>query len=182
VPVTKLKPLAQGELVFIAQTILGADAATITLTGLPVGFKDLVVVFKLRSTRAATTDDGYLRVGTGSIDTGAHYSDYTAYAGSGGGAVGTDSTRSYLSVLPGASINANVYTLGEITIYDYLSTVAFKKMTGVGMFCERNVLIYASTTVNAAWNQPTAIDQFQAHAGTGPNLKAGSFLTVYGRK
>ncbi len=160
---------------------LGADAADITFTGISAAYNDLIIIGKMRSTRAAA-DDTYFRVGTGSIDTASHYAYYVNYYGSGNSTVnGNSAAFMYLGATPGSPSSAGLWGQFEARLLDYASSGYQKQFYIVSSMYDNGVLTYHMEG-NGAWTQTTAIDQVRIFMGTGPNIKAGSRVSIYGRK
>jgi hypothetical protein len=171
-----------GALTLLATTLLGADAADITITGLSGSYRDLILHADLRSVKTAVSDDFRLRVGSGSIDTASNYEYNFALFGSvtSTGGSTTDATFYYG---PGAAASATseTFSFHEYTIANYASTTQNRMLSG-------NAALQDAGTNGRLWailwgrwrNSANAIDQVRVYADGG-NLKAGSRLTVYGR-
>jgi hypothetical protein len=170
-----------GALTFLAQTVLGSDAADITITGISAGYKDLVIVVLARQDQA--NDDSFmnLRVGSGSIDTGANYGYSTILGGTANVAYGANSGLSLIQagICAGTNATAGAFAMTLIEIIDYASTSKFRMMNlHAGKVGASGYYQYDGM---GAWrNAANALDQVRVYPAAG-NLKTGSQMTIYGR-
>jgi len=169
-----------GSLVLLSSSVLGADAADITITGLSGAYKDLVIVVRARGDAAG--DYGYLgfRVGSGSIDTGTNY-DWTRSVFGSGSVINAGRGVASMDVLlhPANSATAGSFGHNEIVIFDYASTSKFRILTSLGYMT--GATDHYALRGGGAWrNTANAIDQVRVLPISG-NLRAGSAMYVYGR-
>ena len=72
-----------GQSNLLGEVVLTADASSMEIANIPGTYKDLRIEFDLRSVRPAVDSDALeLRVGNGTVDTGANYSWLRTYYGS----------------------------------------------------------------------------------------------------
>jgi hypothetical protein len=172
-----------GGLVLLAETVLGSDTATMTLTGIPSGYRDLICIVRARTD--AANDDSFMkfRVGSGSIDSGANYGMiYYLEGAAGANQVSNSGQTSVTGMLEcGNNSTTGAFAVTEIQIINYASTSQFRHMLWTsGKFGAGTSGPYQSRG-SAAWrNAANAIDQVSCIPDTG-NFKTGSALTVYGR-
>jgi hypothetical protein len=170
-----------GDLTRIAETVLGSNQADITITGISGAYRDLILVFRCRSSNA--DEDGYvrLRVGNGSIDTGTNYGYHRVVNGSGAASAGGASGESYIEGIlrPGSSASSGSFGGGQVTIINYASTAQMRTMFG-DSYCVSASTHYLSDFKGVWRNTSAAIDQVRIYSATG-DLVTGSALTIYGR-
>lgn len=167
-------------LVLLAETVLSADAADITFTGLSQGYKDLVVVAFARSTRSGNAiDDLYAQVGNGSIDTtSSNYANFVNYSGTGSGSVNTG-VGLYFGVCAAATLTSSYFSAHVMEILDY--TNAGKARTELVRAQVIDGSIAYHSDGGGLWkNTSQAIDRIKVYAAAG-NLLAGTKVAVYGR-
>lgn len=168
-----------GDLTKLAETILGSDAANITITGISGAYKDLIVVWEAREDAAVDIDFLYMRLGNGSIDTGSNYTYVREYNGSAGGTnTNTGDTKGDVGTVTGNSSPAGAFASGRLEILDYASTT--KRRNWMGQSYQSGTGVYTGTVFGAWTNASAAIDQVRIYSPSG-NLKAGSRLALYGR-
>ena len=171
------------DLVLLATTtVAGSVAAAITFTGISAAYEDLVVVASLRSDKASTADDYRIRVGNGSIDSGANYA--YVFTSSVVTTTTTNHGEAQTTVYfgPGASAGSPAGDFGyhEMRICDYANAAHFRQLVGTSVSLstggETTLAHVAGTWKNAA----AAIDQVSVFADTG-DLEIGSWVSIYGR-
>ena len=157
----------------IATTTLSSAVASITFTGISQSYTDLVAVFNGQQSTTANLD---IRVGNGSIDTGANYSN-TVMDGDG------SNTFSASSVYANASeikvdywaASANNAKMAIINFQNYSNTTTHKKtIIRTGAASREVVLIFGS------WRSTSAINQIQILAAGAGNFNIGTTFTLYG--
>jgi len=167
----------------ISETVLTGNAASVTFTSIPQGYRHLVLVFSARTDRAAEEDQIDVRLNG---DAGANY-DWLQIKGDVGVGVATSGARAASSMrlasCEGANSAANGFTGGHIQ-FDYYATADRLKTgygPGSGIFGDVNadtdlhLKIRYGHRRNAA--ATTAIALFPQ---TGLNFVAGSRFTLYG--
>jgi hypothetical protein len=154
----------------IASNTLGSAAADVTFSSIPTTFTDLVVVANVLGTSSGC--DGLIRVGNGSIDNGANYSE-TVLRGNGTAASSARYTESYLNA--SATWGTGIIYTHIIQLLDYSNTTTFKTFL--------NRASYAGGDVNAIailWRSTSAINTVQIKTSNGATITAGSTFKLYG--
>jgi hypothetical protein len=155
----------------IAETILGAPAASITLSSIAADWSTLWLSANLRSVVAAFSDGMRLRYNG---DTGANY-DYQGLTTT------TESfgaTSLYLGNLPGASsVSGNRSSL-FLVIPNYVGTTAHK--AAHAMSGATNISGHTNDTISTVWRSTAAITSIQLFTNSGSNLDTGSRVTLMG--
>ena len=109
----------------IATATADGTATGITFNSIPQTYTDLILVQNLRSARAATTEQFWVRPNN---DTGSNYA-YNYMQGD-----GTSATSSRLNnqsvanrfYIPAASATANLYGYSIVRLYNYTNTTQYK--------------------------------------------------------
>lgn len=171
---------SSGGMFRIAETVLGADTASIDITGIPADYKSLIVEANLRSTAAATFDTVLLAVNNDTTD--ANYraqsfqsSNTTSTAAQN---IGAAAVRGQVFAT-GAQSTTNDFGRIRLVIPDYTSALASKSIqmeneamltrNSGGLLLRRAMLCWLSTSVI---NRLT----FTCSA----NFLTGSSVSVYG--
>jgi hypothetical protein len=161
----------------IATTTLSSSAADITFTGISQSYTDLVIIISARSTYSGADVAGFIRVGNGSIDTGANYSR-TRLLGTGSAASsarGTGSTTIAWDSIPGATATAGVFCVTTISINNYSNSTTYKTL----LIRSNQPELYVEATVGL-WRSTSAINQVQIYGDGAANLASGTTATLYG--
>lgn len=167
----------QGAIEPIAKHVAQGNATGVEFANIPQTYTDLYIVQYLRSTRAATTEQFWQRFNG---DTATNYSSNWLQ---GDGSVTSSSNAQTQTVMnrftiPGASANANIFSISHVHVMDYRSTVKFK-----------TVLTKWSSDVNGSgtvglsvgmWRSGNAITSVNLATENGSNLVAGSTIYLYG--
>lgn len=157
----------------IATTTLGSAASSITFTGISQSYTDLVCILKCEQT---TTSNINMRVGNGSIDTGANYSS-TVMDGDGGSVYAASSVyanNNQMNIDYWAA-SGDKMKFATINIPNYSNTTTYKhSLIRLGGE-DREVAFIVSS-----WRNTAAINQIQIYPSGGGNMKAGSIVTIYG--
>lgn len=171
----------------VAYTTLGADAANIDLTSISGSYKHLQLRLFLRSDRAATSDNVYIRFNNDS--TASHYYSYTVAAN--GATVVFTSIQRLAATGTGFEVNtgavgstgpSNEFSVLVIDIFGYANTANNRIVTVNGY----SRLSTTGGTLNAlygggSWLETsTAISRLTILPVTGSNWKAGSSYMLYG--
>lgn len=168
-----------GGMTLLSDTVLGANTASIDISGLSQAYKHLIVYIVARSTRAFTVDTLGVQFNG---DTGSNYSFETAVALNGSAVSGGETlgTTSLGPGAPGDTATANCFCGMIFDIPDYTSTAHIKAGTW------RDAYPKALTSGNIIldqggwfWNSTAAITEIKLFAQNG-NLKTGTRLTIYG--
>jgi hypothetical protein len=121
-------------MVWIAGETVGAGgASSIAFSSIPSTFTHLELRCFLATNRATYgTDNAYLRVGNGSIDTGANYSSHELY-GDGSSAVSgsSTSTSTAFTIKCGTSVISS-FANNVMSILDYTNTNKYKTIRNIG--------------------------------------------------
>jgi len=159
------------------QTILGAAASEITISGIPQTGKMLRVMAVGRTARSAVTNDLRWRFNG---DTANNYDDQQLYgsASSAGAAERLGASANFPGSWPGDTATAGVAGALIMDIHDYART-AWQK--GWSALCARkygtssgNLNVFA---ISGFWRDTSAITSFSLF--TGHNLKADTLVDVY---
>ena len=174
---------AGGGMTLISEQVLGSDAAFFDFASIPNTFKDLFLSYVVRSDHTST-DNLYIRVGSGSLDTGAtQYTSFAPYAGTTSATINnTGSAYGFIGIIPGTPSNPGYFAAGDITIQDYASTTKTRNIRGNSGYYDNGVSAYFVYDSWVTWKNVTqAIDIVRLYPMTGPNFKAGSKAALYGR-
>lgn len=187
-PATSL--IGAAEMVLLADSTLGADAASFDLTAIDQTYVDLVLVLVCRSARAASSEDSLsMRFNN---DSGANYDSaqtqvYAAGNYNGGTVVGSVvnpiGATSFAQVgnMPAASSVAGAHAEVTIEIANYAATT-FRK----GYFSRSSAKLADSATnvrcwiSSGEWRSTAAITRVTVFP-TNADFLAGSRCTLYGR-
>jgi len=161
----------------IAKSVLGSDAADVTLTSVPSTFDDVLLVASTRCVRAGNLVDG-LRVEFNG-DTGSNYSGRYLY-GDGSIAVSgvTATTYVYFGLIPGSTSTSNTFSNASLLIPNYAGST--NKSVSVTSSHESNGSTAYNWVSAHLWSDTSAITSIRAFAGSGGNLVSGSSFYLYG--
>ena len=170
----------------IAETILGANTATVTFSSIPQTFRNLVLKVTARDSATVTgNSDAYLQFNG---DTGGNY-QYSFIEGTGTGSpsIGQGFSQSqpivFATVSNGAGNTAQFAGSSTITIYDYARTAWVKNVLAQ---CVLTIAFNSSGaahvfTLNMLWGSTAAITSIVTGiCGSGSVFMAGSVFTLYG--
>ena len=155
----------------ITTTTLGSATGTVNFTSISGAYTDLILVFNGSEAGGSTPE---LRVGNGSIDTGANYS-WTYMGGNGSSAV-AGSTGNADSINPAFSPTTNSRYIVIYQFMNYSNTTTNK-----------TILIRANDTTGRTvaeiglWRNNAAINQIRIYDPYN-NINSGSTFTLYGIK
>lgn len=157
----------------LANITLGSAVASVTLSSINQGYRDLVLIANIRTERASTTDATRMRFNS---DTGANYNRVGMYgAGSTGSFTNSNVTYLVLNSV-GSTATSNYFEPNIISIMDYSATDKHK--TTLNRESEAT-----STTVTAQagrWANTSAITSISFVNDTGANFSIGSSFALYG--
>lgn len=157
----------------LANITLGSAQASVSFSSINQGYRDLILVMQIRTTRSATSDGGFVRANS---DSGANYARVGMYGnGSSTGSFTGTETGFYLSVT-GNNATSGVFDMNVLQIMDYSATDKHK--TALLRESENQI-----TTVLAEaqrWANTAAITSLTIVPQVGPNLAAGSTFALYG--
>jgi len=157
----------------IATNTLGATAATVTFSSIPATYTDLVLVTNATSTSGGSQSIS-IKVGNGSVDTGANYSATFLYGDGTSALSGRLSSANYLYT--GRVTNTNIST-GITHFQNYSNTTTFKTVLSGG----RNAAAITINLVNL-WRSTSAINIMELGIDGGFSFASGSTFTLYGIK
>lgn len=164
----------------VAETVLGANAATIDIQGIPADYKDLVIEASLRSTAAATFDTVLLAVNNDTTD--ANYRSqmlqHTNATATPAQNIGAANVRGQV-FSSGASSTTSDFGIIRIRIPDYASALKTKVL-----HLENHVMLTrnsAGLLVRSgflAWLNTAAVNRITFSGSA--NWLTGSSVSVYG--
>lgn len=163
----------------IAETILGSDQATVSLSSIPQIYRNLVLTMTVRNDNAAAgATDGYIQFNG---DTAANYSrGYIAWPG-------VNNFGTNLSVAKAPAFYAlnngeasGLATTVTITIYDYARTVWKKNATGQATMPMAGVFLGNSLSFH--WASTAAINAILIGMTDSSKLLTGSVFSLYGER
>jgi hypothetical protein len=164
-------------LTLISETIVAGADATVTFSSIPQTFRDLLLVVRGKTDRAAATDTLSIQLNG---DAGAHYWSQQMSAN------GTTQTNAQLLAAASAvcgSIGGNTGVVGMSTVRigDYARTQWHKPLTYESFVVgSEGSLGVAADFGGAVWNQTTAVTTVKAAPSNGINFKVGTVVTLYG--
>jgi hypothetical protein len=163
---------------YVALDLVTVTSATpsITFTGINQGYTDLVLVVSARAAASYPEVAGFIRVGSGSVDSGSNYSS-TRLLGTGSAASSartTNVTRVPWDAIPAATSASGNFCTTIIQIQNYSNATTYKTM----LIRSNEPNNYTEATVGL-WRNTAAINQLQIYADAG-NLAAGSTFSLYG--
>lgn len=161
----------------LATTTISVAASAITFSSIPaIGFRDLILVMQVRSSRAASDDDLFAQFNS---DTGSNYS-YLRMVGRSGGASSASNINGTnandLGQIPGLSATAGQFASSILQVMDYAETNKHKTTL-------TRTDAAGSTDVTGAhagrWANTTAINTVKVYPRLGMFV-AGSTFSLYG--
>ena len=165
----------------IATTTLTTAAATIDFTSIPATYKHLQIRVMSQDSRNTPINRLTLRVGSGSIDTGANYAYH--YLSGDGATVSSSYDLSTTRIPAGYSYSttsSSIFGVGVWDIFDYANTNK-KKTIRILSGADSNgggELAIAS----GAWFNTAAIDTLQFYSNNAGNLTTYTSIALYGVK
>jgi len=172
-------PPAPGGMVLVADSTLGAAAASFDITAIPGKYKHLQIVASLRSTKTATFDAVRIRFNN---DSGTNYQNAIQYAVDGYNEMVEEeaATGGYTEAMAASSPSGS-FAACTVLIPDYASTVTtYKSFTSTSGGLKGATAPHI-VDAGGSWNSGgAAITRITLVPGTGPNFLAGSRVTVYG--
>lgn len=162
----------------LATVTLREDSLDLVFSGIPNTYKDLILISKVRSTRASADSDLFVQFNG---DTGSNYSYIRMLARSSGvnSAVNINGTN-YLDLgqVPGASSGSGEFAFSNCEILDYASTSKHKStITRTSSAGTTDVVgAHAGRWSNAS----NAISSIRIFTNLG-SITAGSIFSLYGR-
>lgn len=156
----------------ISATTLGSASNSVTFTSIPSTYTDLILVTTGKNSNSFDAID--IRVGNGSIDSGANYG-ITAMNGNGSaGQTFADSNATSMTNM-GITSSATLQT-SIFHFMDYSNTTTYKTVLG-----RSNVTDFRVAVIAGLWRSTSAINQIQLRCDNASyNFTAGSTFTLYG--
>jgi hypothetical protein len=152
---------------YIGQRLLAADSATMDISGIPPGYKFLVIMMCVRLEAAKPATTLLVRF---NADAGNNYYFLKMY-GQAGDVFGTAALNT--SSLYASNVSAGVSASSQITL-SQIPTAAFKSYWVVG---GDSAQAFVTT---GSWNSTNEINQVTLLTGSGDKFKAGSQFHIYG--
>jgi hypothetical protein len=172
--------LGSGTTNLIGEVELTSSATQINFTDISQAYTDLLIVADLRTDRAAVaTDEFYMRVGNGSIDSGTNYSYRRRFEGSSANTISSAAADHWEGgIVAAATAATSAFGQAQATIAGYSATDHHKNIVGRTHLTEDSVQydsIYAGR-----WENTAAIDYLRFVPEAGTNFIAGSIVRLYG--
>jgi len=169
---------AVGGLVPIAEIVLTGTTATVTFSGIPQNFRNLV----LKMTAAVSVNTAPALLVNFNGDTGTNYTGSIVYSNSNtsAGVTGTV-TQTAMTFNSPLNINAtsNQASSIEMTIYDYARTQWNKNVSGTWERFDSSGAGYFQGALGGSWKSTAAVASIALSLGSGSFI-AGSVFTLYG--
>lgn len=157
-------------------TVGSGGSATITFSSIPSTYTHLQIRGIARD--SAGNNNGYIRVGNGSVDTGANYS-YHYLVGNGSAASSGSGINATSSLIMQFNNGSNMFGSVLIDILDYKNTNKYKTFRSLNGFDQNgsgSIFLWSGS-----WRSTSAIDTITlTEAGTG--FAQYSTLALYGVK
>lgn len=165
--------MATNTYVALKSTTLTGTATSVTLSSIPSGYTDLVLVANM--TMSSPSGIAYIvgQVGNGSVDTGNNYS-FTIMYGDGSSTVSyRDANKNYFQC--DTYMTGTTTTVLTMHFQNYANTSVNKTFIGRSSNASKN----ASAIVNL-WRSTSAINTIKLYDYSGNSFAAGSTFTLYG--
>jgi hypothetical protein len=167
-----------------AQT-LSTTASSVTFSSIPSTYTDLNILLSCRANQAASqSQDIYMRLGSGSVDTGSNYSMTRIYGtGSSTASDRASGTSTALRVGRTTDSSATANTFASNSIYVPGYATANKKQLFTAGVDEDNGAQSFQMLLSGLWNSTTAVDILTIYPFTGgTSFVADSTFYLYGIK
>jgi hypothetical protein len=172
--------MATNTYVALKSTTLGSDTKTVSITSIPQGYTDLVLIANCRSSRADYDDAMYLQVGNGSIDTGSNYSKTFMSGANGSAGSGRNSNLTYIdSRLSAASATNTPFSPNIFQFQNYSNITTYKTTLFRWNEPPSGGTDYGIAAAVGLWRSTAAIDTITFTCAVA-NFTAGSTFTLYG--
>jgi len=164
----------------IDSAVLAAPAATVTFANIPNIYDHLLILYYVRSTRAAAFD--YIRIRFNG-DVGNNYDwlrvQMSTAGFAPGGLVGTNEME--VGLISGATAPANTFDMGCTRINSYGNTSNHKSVLGMSGTKTANALANLNVSLHSGWwRAAAAIATILLFPIIGPNFDTGSRFDLYG--
>lgn len=170
---------SSGALTQISQTVLGAAAASVTLSGVSGIYNDLLLSVQGRTDHAGSDFETIVLQVNGDAGTNYNIASIGANNGSANPGQTLATANPAIAVLPGATAPANQAGTIEMDFIGYSRTTFFKGAsitTGTG---RTGLLTQSVAWWN--WQSTAAITAIKVFTFSGSNFLAGSTFTLWGR-
>jgi hypothetical protein len=159
----------------LANVTLQASSSTITFSGIPAVYRDLVVVGSLRTDRASTSDPIRIRFNNDSTN-----GNYHRISMSGNGSTASAYTDAPTEIIvdagaTAANATANVFSVFRLELFDYSQTNKHK--TGLTY---SDVSAVETRRQAARWASTSAVTSISIAPYFGTVFASGSTLSLYG--
>lgn len=166
-----------------SQIVLGSAAATISFSGIPATFTDLILVFNGRSATAGSGGTAaYIQY---NADTGANYLNQTFFANNTGTTASAGPgliAQAPVINVPTAGMTAGISANAEVTIFNYAATVFQKNATVRATFRTGGAAANLYTVMNSFfWTNSAVITSVLMGNVDASNFITGTTVTLYGR-
>jgi hypothetical protein len=159
----------------LASITLQEASASVTFSGIPQNYRDLVITTSLRTNRASnTTDQIALRFNS---DSGSNYPRVAMFASSGGTGSFSETSSGIFGTATAVNSVANNFSLNLIQIFDYSTTDKHKSV----------LIRYSVNTTDEVlaganrWANTDAINLLTFTSVNSATFNAGSTFNLYGR-
>lgn len=169
-----------GGLTKIFDSTLGADAASIDTgaNGIPGTYRSLIIIMAVRTSRAAAGDTLNALLNN---DSGANYTFlYTQQSNATVSGVAPTSSSNMPLDCHGNSGTAATVAAIRLEIPNYAGTTFNKTVLFQSIRPDTTAANGAATVGGFLWANTAAVSRFSITPSVGPNLLAGSRLTIYG--
>lgn len=164
----------------IASTTLGADAASITFSGIPSTYTDLYIIGTYRGANASVNSNLWARYNN---DSAANYGWSYIYGNNGTASATSTGGANYDLMIYGGPGNTNTSTYWSSFwsyIGDYQKTTAKQTLTFSTRITPNNTGDSYATGHGGQWRSSSAITSIVYVNSTGSNILAGTSITIYG--
>lgn len=169
---------AGGAWTLIAETILGAPAATVTFAAIPGTYRAIALLSQIRTDRVAEHDVANWRANG---DAGNNYDTGYVLDGVPAGTVATNSA--WLAFCEGANARANCFSIAQTMWLGYAiaGRERYSMTFAHGRLGDRSILGDIELAITTgAWRNPNAITSLTYIPNIGANFDTGCYFALYG--
>jgi len=169
-----------GDLVLLAETVLGAAATNIEFSGVTGVHRDLMLLCELRTDRAAVaTDEVYIRVGNTTIDAGNNYSTRRRFEGNTQNTLTSGASAQVEGgIVAAVTAASGSFAAVEFKIFGYADIDHHKLFIGRGVFVDDAT--WYDSIFSGRWENTSVIDIIRLVPEAGTNFVIGSRVALYG--
>jgi len=168
---------AAGGMTLIGSQILSGTSATLDVSSIGAGYKDLWIQIYARTNKASQATS-LCRLTFNADSTAGHYHNEFNYVGSATGDADESNSGGASVTVPAATGTANSFGIGDFRVPGYSQTTGWK------LWNYQNTVFAGSTniTVNGGgvWASTAAVNEVTLTPTDGSSFIAGSQITVYG--